>query len=180
MEEDLEDDEQSEEEDLEDDEHEQERATDDESDDGEVDEDREEFDEIEMEEMRELIEDELNLDQRVLKSPCLAIQRIKLIARRTHFSSTRRGALKQYCVQKKVPEKILPRAVVTRWTSLTNTIAVALLTENPKHKLTHLALDEEQWTFLGHLYPIVDVSTLSFCLSGHSYICLFISNSIRP
>ncbi|EIM85164.1 uncharacterized protein STEHIDRAFT_34859, partial [Stereum hirsutum FP-91666 SS1] len=163
-EEDLEDDEQSEEEDLEDDEHEQERAMDDESDDGEVDEDREEYDEIEMEEMRELIEDELNLDRRVLKSPRLAIQRIKLIARRTHFSSTRRRALRQYCVQKKVPEKILPRAVVTRWTSLTNIIAVtlqicpavALLTENPKHKLTHLALDEEQWTFLGHLYPIVD------------------------
>lgn len=113
MEEDLEDDEQSEEEDLEDDEYEQERATDDELDDGEVDEDREEYDEIEMEEMRELIEDELNLDRRVLKSPRLAIQRIKLIACRTHFSSTRRRALRQYCVQKKVPEKILPRAVVT-------------------------------------------------------------------
>lgn len=141
-----------------------------------------------MEEMRELIEDKLNLDRRVLKSPRLAIQHIQLIARRTHFSSTRRRALRQYCVQKKVPEKILPRAVVTRWTSLINTIAVALqirpavalLTKNPKHKLTHLALDEEQWMFLGHLYPIVDVSTLNFCLSGHYYICLFVSNSVGP
>lgn len=158
-------------------------------DDGEVDEDREEYDEIEMEEMWELIEDELNLDRRVLKSPRLAIPTHQAHrSPHTHFSSTRRRALRQYCVQKKVPEKILPRAVVTRWTSLTNTIAVALqvrpavalLTENPKHKLTHLTLDEKQWMFFGHLYPMVDVSTLNFRLSGHSYICLFVSNSVGP
>lgn len=41
-------------------------------------------------------------------------------------------------------------------------------------------LDEEQWTFLGHLYPIIAVSTLDFRLSGHTYICLFVSNSVGP
>lgn len=185
-EQDLEEEEESEEEDLEEDDDEPDRATDDESDDGEVDEDREECDEREMEEIRDLVEEELNLNHRVLKGPHLAIQRIKLIARRTHFSSTRRRALRQYCVQKKVPEKIIPRAVVTRWTSLTNTItvalqirpAIALLTENPKHKLTPLALDEEQWTFLGHLYPIIDVSTLIFWLCNHIDFDPCLSNSM--
>lgn len=143
---------------------------DDDDDDEEVDEDREACDEEEMEKVRGEVEAELQLDRSALKPARLALQRLSIIARRVHYSSSHRRALKQYCVQKKVPVKILPRAVVTRWTSLTNTIAAALvirpavtlLTATSKHKLSHLALDDEQWTFLSMFHPILEVDIILF------------------
>lgn len=175
IEEDQEDEEESDEESLVDDEVEQDAAVDDESDDDEVDEDREECAAEELEQMREQVEEELTIDRSLLKGPRLAIQRVMLIARRTHYSSARQCALKQYCVRKEVPPKILPRAVVTRWTLLTNTIGVALqirpavdlLTKNPEHKITHLALNEEQWEFLSLFHPILDVSTFLYPVHFH-------------
>lgn len=102
IEEDEEDEEESDEESLADDEVEQDAAVDDKLDDDKMDEDREECAAEELEQMREQVEEELAINCSLLKGPRLAIQRVMLIVRCTHYSSTHQRALKQYCIRKEV------------------------------------------------------------------------------
>ena len=62
--------------------------------------------------------------------------------------------------------KIIPRPVKTRWNSTVVAIMVSLeirpalhlLTSTPKHKLTNLALVDEEWTILSDLVSVLAVS----------------------
>lgn len=137
-------------------------------DDGEVDEDREEWDEEVAEAMRTQVFESLSLNPEVLRVGRVALIRIRKLARHIHYSSILHHALHQLCEQTKVPIKILPRAVVTRWNSVTITLGVALeirpaltlLIGTSKYKVSRLTLSDEHWTFMGEIHPILEVCSL--------------------
>lgn len=138
----------------------------DEDDDGEVDEDREKHDDEVAEAVRTEVFATLSLNPDVLRVGKEALTRIRKLARRIHYSLVLRQALHQFCEQTKVPIKILPRAVVTRWNSVTVTLGAALdirpalnlLIGASKYRLGRLTLSEEHWMFVVEIHPILEVS----------------------
>lgn len=145
-----------------------------EDDQGEVDEDREEYDEGQLAEVIRDVEHELFLDPSLLRVGRIALDRLRRLARRIHFSAALRKAMRDLCIKKGIKPKFLPRSVPTRWNSVTVTIGAALdlqaildiLTSSTKYKITQLHLDEEHWDFLRQIHPMLEVSNIYSCPTG--------------
>lgn len=142
---------------------------DDDDDDGEQDDEREEEDEREMDAVEQEVFAELALDKSLVRDGTVAIRKLTRLAKRIHYSSPLRKAVRQFCKQKQCPVKIPPRHVATRWNSLTRTLlvsisvkpALVLLTALDQHKLTKLSLSDEEWIVIEQLTPVLKVRHLS-------------------